>query len=620
MSSPSKRLSLSASPKGAASNEFHTNLHTSAIDDSFSTNYDTSLFEDDSDFEEILERARRKRENNDLIDYGSLDAMRDGVHRLTNLTEQRSSSDSDSIISVVPISHDTETDSETQILNTLMVMDDDEDSTTALMATEHLSPKKTKSPQASLTNLSSLSNRQKSPSKVLQSSKSDTVVSSAPLNLGRGYEGDNEIDNKKSIELDREWELERKNRELERKIAGLEEQLIASQRREKNATISHKNESELVRQIQEQNSQLSTENKRLESQKASLKERIDYLTNINQELTQKIENLLSENRKLNDTVLSTQEKTTRSSDMQRSNEQLSQKVSALEKQVEQQTTKISDLEDLNKKLGKELRIKLKQLKHQEGDLVNFVKEFDQTKSQYTSFIEKYEKMIHKLEEYKRGKATLKQKVATLNQEIGSLTEENKQLMERQLKMATKETVKSRSQSPNMERGSSPFSVVTPASKTGVNQSRSSSTGRGSSTVVKGETTVVPPSITNISNMSANTMPLNHRKTTPTSAQTRTPSTGGRPNLAPSNSASKQDDNQENIAPRGQLENNIFTDDETEVEEDFTPKSAGIGVPFYKDPEYLRKKLSTERKRVELKNIEIAGLKELLYNTTIVKSK
>lgn len=44
-------------------------------------------------------------------------------------------------------------------------------------------------------------------------------------------------------------------------------------------------------------------------------------------------------------------------------------------------------------------------------------------------------------------------------------------------------------------------------------------------------------------------------------------------------------------------------------------------PFYENTEYLRKKLATERKRIELKNIEIMGLKELLYRTKIkVKAK
>jgi hypothetical protein len=37
-------------------------------------------------------------------------------------------------------------------------------------------------------------------------------------------------------------------------------------------------------------------------------------------------------------------------------------------------------------------------------------------------------------------------------------------------------------------------------------------------------------------------------------------------------------------------------------------------PFYENADYLRKKLATERKRIELKNIEITGLKELLYKS------
>ncbi len=47
----------------------------------------------------------------------------------------------------------------------------------------------------------------------------------------------------------------------------------------------------------------------------------------------------------------------------------------------------------------------------------------------------------------------------------------------------------------------------------------------------------------------------------------------------------------------------------------------LDIPFYKDTRYLKQKLLTERKRVELKNIEIAGLKELLYKSQLkVKTK
>ena len=42
--------------------------------------------------------------------------------------------------------------------------------------------------------------------------------------------------------------------------------------------------------------------------------------------------------------------------------------------------------------------------------------------------------------------------------------------------------------------------------------------------------------------------------------------------------------------------------------------AQVMKPFYENADYLRKKLATERKRIELKNIEITGLKELLYKS------
>jgi hypothetical protein len=53
-------------------------------------------------------------------------------------------------------------------------------------------------------------------------------------------------------------------------------------------------------------------------------------------------------------------------------------------------------------------------------------------------------------------------------------------------------------------------------------------------------------------------------------------------------------------------------DTEQLSDDSLPDNEYLrNIPFYKDTRYLKKKLMTERKRVELKNLEIEGLKELI---------
>jgi hypothetical protein len=377
-----------------------------------------------------------------------------------------------------------------------------------------------------------------------------------PPNINFQYELQNE-----------KLQYEKKILELERKIAELEERLTVSENNEQQTKEAFENETELVNQLRDINARLTS----------TISSQTYQIGALEQELRGQIE----------------------------SNTHQQQLINRLE-------TKITDLNnghaqeilELKRKLHraiqeiKKLRIQIENIKKEE------VQQLKQFSSQIEQMSEENTNLRKQLIDVNKERSALELERDNKNEQLIRLQEEFKQFEEEFKKLKSKYDEFTRMHSA-IEEKKSPIrlSQSTPSRKR----------PQSASAVTTRKATVKSPNSSLISSK-----PPSHsqqskddglKKKKPLMSKVRAEE--DKSVAIRLKSDGRKHERHDSVSSE--------EEDQTDVEPIDSEKQKYLEIPFYKDTRYLKQKLLTERKRVELKNIEIAGLKELLYRSQL-KSK
>ncbi|KAL9650384.1 hypothetical protein ABK040_016451 [Willaertia magna] len=556
--------------------------------------YDTSLvfdFEDESEIDELILKSQEgiRESSKYKLFQQKLEDMDKGIKNLNKnqgkLDEEREyeSSTSNNILNdnLKHSRNRKDNDTDTELIDQLLVFDDDE-SITHLYIGDH-SSKNNKE------NNNKNSNNNISRKDQNLSSKVETIN----VRKSTAYEGDNEkepFQNDITIDkYDRVWELEKENRELARKITELEQKLILTERREKNATNARLNESELVRQVQSRTSELEEKNEKLYGQKKELSERIQNIYSVNKELTNQNEALTSEVQRLRELVRSYGEQERFKHNISQSNkilkntnEQLEDECRRLMDALSQREIDVSQLREQNSKLQNEMLQKNHYYKKQQKEFAKFVEDFEQMKSQFVPIMKNYENMSQALQKTRKMKREQKKQIDQYELEIKRLGDENKRILE-QLKLVKQAETKLKRSGSTSKTNRSTSPVINSRMKefTSFNNTNMSNVRRSPIKKTKEDLNqIIEEEVTDLLDL-------------------------GEPGNIYNNISSIE----HNPEKFNDINNNNNNN---------TDSNSPDFIPFFKDPEYLIKKLISERYRLELKNIEIEGLKSLLYQTRFIK--
>lgn len=443
-----------------------------------------------------------------------------------------------------------------------------------------------------------------------------------------------------SLSMAERRSFEQQIRELERRNAELSELIVVTNKNEQHAKSAASNESELNRQLREINQRLSTTvsnqihqmnslDQELASQKSILELKQSRITELEKmceevkkekndegnELKKKLKRAVLEIQKLrqiqNDSKVDEYQHNSSLQQKENTIIQLKQTIESvkfsndnLEERVTKLTNEISTLRQENMKLADDAakaKVEKEQTQHQldlaQAEFKEFEKEFDKIKTKYDEFLVTYTSMLDENKKLKKKVASREKRIENLQGHIRAqsrdqefLYEQIEVLKQQQQELIQIQDEKKKGNKQKHRHSSEKYEPV-------VNKFEQKGDARGSKSPVY----LVSPQK---EQSSPPTRRLVQKRPSSLSPFSPSPSSASSDRRRLHSRLNVKSEQLHSPPEKEDLTNNHHTHTEGDSSH-MMPSS---------DSEYLKKRLLTERKRVELKNIEIAGLKELLYQT------